>query len=193
MIIVKKQYIAILIYAFFVPSIVFAAEDSGFFEAVDFKLKIENRNVQLDEPLYIKNDRLYVPLRNMCDTLGIPIEWDDNTKEATLNVYDKSIKVSSKTELNEEGVIPDGETALAIGKAILESYMGRPVEYETETEIFYLRAEFLQEKNAWRVIQNFKFKDGIAGGIDGGEFINIEINKNTGEVLYINTYSTFEN
>lgn len=184
----KKRYIAALVCAVLLPPAAFAAGESGLFEATNFKLKIGNENIQLDEPLYVKNDRTYVPLRNICDALGIPVEWDDSNQEAVLDVYDKDIKVSEKTELKEEGVIPDEETALAVGKAILESYMGKPVEYETEDQTYYLTVDYLENFNAWSITQLCCLKNGAWGGYV--YFPNVKISKSTGEVLYINTYST---
>lgn len=44
----------------------------------------------------------------------------------------------------------------------------------------------------WIVVQNFKYKNpNVGGSTDFADFANVKLNKNTGEVMYINTYSTF--
>lgn len=167
------------------------ANVSGVFELADYSIKIGDAAVTLQTPIYENEDRVYVSLRSICDELGIPISWDGEKREVTMDVNNKRVQVSDKTSFKDEGVIPDEETALAVGKAILEKYAGKPMEYETDRTIYFLRTEYLVEKNAWRIIQNFKFQPGIIGGIDGGDFASVELSKNTGEVMYINTHSTY--
>ena len=165
------------------------------FNLLNSNIKLGNKSITMEYPLFIRDNRVYVSIRNLCELLNIPIYWDEQEKEVCVDIYNKKTPVSSKTEYKEEGVIPDEETALAVGKIILEKYAERPMEYETEDKIYYLDTRYLEEENSWQIVQVFRFKDeNVGGGIDGwADFANIKLNKNSGEIMYINTYSTFHN
>ena len=167
------------------------ANSGDLIQGGSYIVKIGNNDINSKYPTYVINDRVYIPLRSFCDTLGIPIGWDDEKKEASVDIYNKKVRVSSDTKLFEGGVIPDEETALAVGKIILERYAGLPMEYETEDKIFYLKVHFDLETNTWRISQWFDFKNGGGWAASGVILPCVYINKNTGEVMYINTYSIF--
>ena len=160
---------------------------SGIFEEVGYNIKFGPNDAQMQYPIYESEDRVYVSVRDMCDNLGIPIEWDEENREINVDMYNKKTPVSDETEYKEEGVIPDEETALTVGKTILEKYIGEPVEYETDDKIYYLDVEFLEQYNAWRMVQYFDFKNGGGWSLTGEnvEPLNISISKSTGEVLYL--------
>ncbi|MBP3505306.1 MAG: hypothetical protein J6K43_02765 [Lachnospiraceae bacterium] len=162
------------------------------FEPSDYNIRLGNDSITLQYPSLMQNDRMYVSVRNLCDALGIPIYWNENKNEVHMDIYNKKVSVSDKTEYKEEGVIPDKETALIVGKAILEKYAGKPMEYETEDKIYYLEVEFLEQYNAWRLYQTFKYKNGGGWSATGQTPPNISINKNTGEVLFIGTSTFFK-
>lgn len=157
-------------------------------------IKSGSNIVEFQHSTFMKNDRIYVSLRDICDMLGVPVFWDDKEKEARLELYDRRINVSDKTESKTEGVIPDEETALSIGKIILEKYMGKSLEYETDDKIYYLKVAFDKRYNGWCVSQTFRYKDDNAVLVVGDvPYVpNIVLSKQTGEVLYINTYSFFD-
>ena len=96
------------------------------------------------------------------------------------------------TLLKEGGVLPDEETALAVGKIILEKYIGKPLEYETDEKIYYLSVTYREDRNAWNIQQFFDYKDGRHWAASGIYLPNITLNKNTGEVMFINTYSSIK-
>lgn len=162
------------------------------FEFSDCNIRLGNEDVKMEYPVFMKDDRVYVSLRNMCDLLGIPIHWNEEENQVHIDIYNKETPVSDKTECKEEGVIPDEETARAIGKIYLEKYSGKQMEYETDEKIYYLRVEFIEEENNWLVVQNFLLKDLNSGGsTDFAEFPHLKLNRSTGEITYINTYGTY--
>ena len=165
----------------------------GVYASTQYNVKFTNKNVSFTKPTYMKDDRIYVSLRDICNALNIPIYWDGDINEATIDVNNKKINVSDKTEYKDCGVIPDEETAYAVGKIILEKYSNSPMEYETKDKIYYLEVEFIEEQNCWSVVQKFKFKAENKGWAAGGNtyYPNVKLNKSTGEILYINTYATF--
>ncbi len=161
---------------------------SGIFEEVGYNIKFGPNDAQMQYPIYESEDRVYVSVRDMCDNLGIPIEWDEENREINVDMYNKKVPVSDETEYKEEGVIPDEETALAIGKTILEKHLGEDVEFETEDKIYYLDVQYLEDTNSWEVFQTFKYKNENEAGIVPTDFFpKVVINKNTGEVIDIRT------
>ena len=160
------------------------------FEFSDCNIRLGNEDVTMEYPVFMQDDRVYVSLRNMCDLLGIPIHWNEEENQVHIDIYNKETPVSDKTEHKEDGVIPDEETARAIGKIYLEKYSGKQMEYETDEEIYYLYACYYEEINAWVVRQTFEYKDENRGWTSGDDVYvpTVTINKDTGEIIYINTF-----
>jgi len=192
----KKIIIASIAISFLTFSFVFATIASSgniVFELCSFNIKLGNSDINVKNTAYLKDNSIYVPLRGICNELGMSVSWNNEKKEATIDKYSKKVNVSHKTVFKEEGVIPDEEIALIVGKTILEKYAGRNMEYESDENIYYLTVIDCPEENAWIVVQNFERKNPMSGGsTDYGDFANVKISKSTGEVIYINTYSTYE-
>lgn len=190
----KKSFLItiILIVTAVLTSVVFAT-NSGIFEQSDCNIRIGNSVVKLQYPIFMNDNRIYVSLRSICDELEIPIKWNREKSEAIMDIYNKKVPVSDKTQFRENGIIPDEQTALVVGKAILEKYAEKSLEYETNDKIYYLIATFDKQYNGWSVSQTFKYKDKDSGWSAGGKFYipTVILNKQTGEVLYINTNSSF--
>ena len=158
----------------------------------DYKIIFGYEDITSQSQSFIQDDKIFVSVRNLCDELNIPIYWDENKKEVHIDIYNKKTPLSDKTEYKEEGVIPDEETALIIGKTILEKYAGRSLEYETEDKIYYIDATYIKRFNAWMISQTYKYK--FVGGWSAGDrfyWPHVILSKNTGEVLYLNTHSDF--
>ena len=179
----KKLFI-VLMFVFLNYTLLVCANVKSSFEIAEFDINIGNDVVKFSYPVYLKDDSVYVSVRELCNRLKIPIHWNEAKREVDINIYDKKIQVSEKTEYNEEGVIPDPETAYLVGKTILEKYCGRTLEYETDTRIYSLDTRYLKEENAWQIIQVFRFKnESSGGGIGWADYVNIKLSKYTGEVL----------
>lgn len=158
----------------------------------EFKIMLGDKDVTEDCTYLLKDNRTYIQLRDFCDIFKVPITWDKETNEVCIDIYNKKIEVSDKTEFKPEGVIPDEETAYTIGKVILEKYAGGAVEYETDERIYYLSTRYIEEDNTWLVLQTFDRKNtNGASGIDWADWMYVKLSKATGEVLYLNTASTF--
>jgi len=144
------------------------------------------QRMNFKNPVYIIDNLTYVPLREFSEKLGIKVDWEEEKKQVKLLVNDKRIDVGDDTEYKDDGVIPDKETALIVGKTILEKYLGRPLEYEAEEGTYYLRAIYHSKDNSWRVEQMCDYKVGGGGGTGpSNPFPVIVLNRNTGEVIYI--------
>ena len=163
------------------------------FGASKYSVRIGDKLLRTKNPILMQDGRIYVPVRDMCDALGFPVEWDGEKGEAVIDVYNKKVPVSENTEFKKEGVIPDAETAYTVGKAILEKYAGEPLEYETEDSIYYLTVRADEQTGTWKVIQTFKYIDEEKGWLagDGFKVPSVTLSKQTGEVLFINLASSF--
>lgn len=168
------------------------SDSNGIFKISNYSVKLGNSIVKLQYPMYLNNDRIYVSLRSICDELKIPLNWNAEKGEAKIDIYHKKIQTSDKTQVKEEGVVPDEETALIVGKAILEKYAGKSLEYETAQKIYNLSVNFIETENAWQIMQTFKYKDGRGWSASGVYFPSVKINKNSGEIMYINTFSSLD-
>ncbi len=171
-------------------TIVFAAETM--YQSKTNAVQIGAEVLQFENDLYNINDKTYVPVRELADYLKIPIDWDSNSEMVSLDTNHKQVHVPEKTEYKPEGVIPDEETAYQVGKIILETYAGKSLEYETDEKVYYLAVRYQEEFNSWYIEQTFDYKDGRGWGAVGIYVPAVILNKNTGEVVSINTYSELD-
>lgn len=177
----KKAIICISLSLFTIVNIYAAEKNNYVIQVGKEELKFEN------EPI-LYNDKIYVSIRELCEKQGIPIIWDETNNKVILDVSKKKVKVSPKTVYKESGIVPDEETALSIGKTILEKYSDREVEYESENGYYYLSASYTENDDTWLVKQNFKIKNGTYNTGDLVYVPYIKLRKSTGEVVGINTY-----
>lgn len=102
-----------------------AADDSNAAEAgKTIKLQIGSRivNVGNEAVIYdaapvIRNDRTLVPIRIITEALGGKVDWNGATKEVTLSINDKEIKMTIGKMLEKYGVAPviiDGRTFVPV-------------------------------------------------------------------------------
>ena len=140
--------------------------------------------VQFDNDFYNVDGMIYVPIRELSEKLCIPIKWNAMKNQVELLVHEKQVVVEDKTKLKESSVIPDEETAINVGKIILEKYVGKSLEYETEKGVFKIRASYHPRDNSWRVEQCCDYKVGGGGGT-ANYLPVVVLNRNTGEVIFI--------
>lgn len=159
-----------------------------------YTIKLGKDTMPMSVQTLIQNDKVYVPIRDMCNALNMPVYWNGDKQEVYVDIYNKRLPVSKYTEYKEGGVISSEKMALKVGKIILEEYSGKSMEYETDNKIYYLTAVFLEEENAWVIRQKMKYKNPkTIFVIEGNAYYpTIKLNKTTGEVLFINTYATFD-
>ncbi len=102
-----------------------AADDSNAAEAgKTIKLQIgscivnvDNEAVIYDVAPVIRNDRTLVPIRIITEALGGKVDWNGATKEVTLSINDKEIKMTIGKTLEKYGVAPviiDGRTFVPV-------------------------------------------------------------------------------
>ena len=195
MIVLRKRFLYCIIFSVFLGIFVSTVGVAANIYLLSGNIvRIGAKDVKFNNDLYIIDEKTYVPIRELSEKMRIPILWNDEKKQLELLTDFKTIHVSDKTELKEEGIIPDEQTAYQIGKIILERYAGEPLEYETDERIYYLQTQFQEKSNSWRISQTYEFKNGNHGWSSGDAFYvpSVILNKNTGEVVSINTYSNIK-
>ncbi|MEI3506008.1 MAG: copper amine oxidase N-terminal domain-containing protein [Anaerotignum faecicola] len=78
---------------------------------------MDNEAVIYDAAPVIRNDRTLVPIRIVTETLGGKVDWNGVTKEVTLNIDGKEIKMTVGKTLEKYGVAPviiDGRTFVPV-------------------------------------------------------------------------------
>lgn len=80
-------------------------------------VNVDNEAVIYDAVPVIRNDRTLVPIRIVTETLGGKVDWNGVTKEVTLNIDGKEIKMTIGKTLEKYGVAPviiDGRTFVPV-------------------------------------------------------------------------------
>lgn len=82
-------------------------------------VNVDNEAVIYDTAPVIRNDRTQVPIRIVTETLGGKVDWNGVTKEVTLHIDGKEIKMTVGKTLEKYGVAPviiDGRTCSLCGR-----------------------------------------------------------------------------
>lgn len=80
-------------------------------------VNVDNEAVIYDTASVIRNDRTLVPIRIVTETLGGKVDWNGVTKEVTLHIDGKEIKMTVGKTLEKYGVAPviiDGRTFVPV-------------------------------------------------------------------------------
>lgn len=147
--------------------------------------------LQFEEPCFTYNSKTYVPVRQLCDYLNIPIIWNGEKNQIEIDSYHKIVSTGKMPNTNvlSDGVVPDKESALMIGKIILESTVGESMEYQDGEYYYCLNGYYYEPLNCWMIQQTcLKNNQPFQGGNNTNDY-SIQINKSTGEVQFINTFS----
>lgn len=98
-------------------------------------VNVDNEAVIYDAAPVIRNDRTLVPIRIVTETLGGKIDWNGVTKEVTLNIDGKEIKMTIGKTLEKYGVAPviiDGRTFVPVRFVVDE--LGATVAWDDATK-----------------------------------------------------------
>lgn len=146
------------------------------------KLTVDGQALKLEHEALLVDGVTYVPLRECAENRGYQVVWNEKARQ--IEVDTRHRKVSDAEKVDEQGVIPDEATALAVGKAILEGALGRSVEYKDGGREFYLTAHYYENTNVWWVDQLGKYEGHIYYGTNA-LCLGVILDKATGEVLHI--------
>ena len=125
-----------------------AADDSNAAEAgKTIKLQIGSRIVNVDNEAVIydaapviRNDRTLGPIRIITEALGGKVDWNGATKEVTLSINDKEIKMTIGKTLEKYGVAPviiDGRTFVPV--RFVADELGANVVWDDATKIVTIK------------------------------------------------------
>lgn len=142
-----KHFILGFVTATFLSAAVIGVSASGLVKDITAKISYEIKTV-LDgeefnpkdtdgtelEPI-IYNGRTYLPVRSLCDALGVSVGWENDTKSIILSTQPNNNNEDTIVTINGENKITLGEINLYLGqiKNQYESYFG-PNVWEQTTE-----------------------------------------------------------
>ena len=98
-------------------------------------VNVDNEAVIYDAAPVIRNDRTLVPIRIVTETLGGKVDWNGVTKEVTLNIDGKEIKMTIGKTLEKYGVAPviiDGRTFVPV--RFVADELGATVAWDNATK-----------------------------------------------------------
>ena len=175
-----KNILSILLITMYISAIVVMASPMP-----NSKLHLGAWEVELEYPMIEKDDRLYISIRELGELMNIPVYWDADTGGVNFDIDHKKVPYSGDTKIVEEGMIQDKETAIAVGRAILESLTGRKMEYEDGDFTYFLQAYYNEKFNMWSVSQGARYKGYVFYAASYVLGPTIRIDKATGEVVSI--------
>ena len=98
-------------------------------------VNVDNEAVIYDAAPVIRNDRTLVPIRIVTETLGGKVDWNGATKEVTLHIDGKEIKMTVGKTLEKYGVAPviiDGRTFVPV--RFVADELGATVAWDNATK-----------------------------------------------------------
>lgn len=98
-------------------------------------VNVDNEAVIYDTAPVIRNDRTLVPIRIVTETLGGKVDWNGVTKEVTLHIDGKKIKMTVGKTLEKYGVAPviiDGRTFVPV--RFVADELGATVAWDNATK-----------------------------------------------------------
>lgn len=99
----------------------------------DINIKKENKNSLMYEPAFIKDDRIYIPLRNTCEVLGYSVDYKESDK--SINIY-KNENMNSMSTDYLEYIMNDNEK---YGITSIKGVYTPSVDEEYAVEAYYSR------------------------------------------------------
>ena len=171
----KKIIIFTVAIIFMINTVVFAAS----LIISETKVLVLGKEEKFENDIYNDNGKIYVPVREFCEKLNIPIEWDEKNKSIKVEAANMVIR-SDSTE--EKDMIPDEETAINVARIILEKHMERKI----ENNMYELSASL--DGDEWHVYLDFSKKSNSFSSHT--PLICVYLSKITGAVKYISTYTT---
>lgn len=134
----KILLVGIILASIFISApLILAASSTIQSYLVDYQLRYRGAlNDSLKYPLISYNDNTYMAIRDVAELWNKNISWDEENQ---------SINLSSRRD--EYNIIKQKETALAIGKAILEEYYGEKITENAMYDATYAMAD----RNFWYI------------------------------------------
>lgn len=157
------------------------------------KLIVDYETQRFEHEPLVLDGVTYVPLRECAEKLGYQVEWDQVRQRIEVDTSRRNVKdLRTNTEdIIEQGVIPDEETALAVGKIILEKALGQSVEYQDGDRKLWLEADYHTAYNEWWICQVGSYEGELCYWTNYFTPF-VALNKSTGEVTRIDLEPTAE-
>lgn len=139
----------------------------------DFMIEIDGKIQDFELPVVLINDHTYIALRQLCERIGYKVDWIEE---------ERKIQLSNGEESEKGDIISQKETALKIGRALLEerfpdTFLNAELVIDAEEHDGVWRVHYVIEREG-------KTEDGEITFVKGGE-IFVEFRKSNGEILKI--------
>jgi hypothetical protein len=96
-------------------------------------LRIWSKPLELDRPLILGNSRSLAGLRQIAETVGAEVSWDDATKSATFHLNDRTVRVTIGSPVAEYWDAKDAQSYLLdVAPVILQDRTMLPVRFLAE-------------------------------------------------------------
>lgn len=133
----KKFLSVLIILVFLVNNNVYAA--STFNVKIDGKkatvkqvdVKIDSKALKSDFNPYVVNGRTFVPIREITESLGATVEWDNKVKSATIKLNDKEVKL----KIDSNVIYTNGEKSVLENDSIPKFAVYSNPKNETKTMV----------------------------------------------------------
>ncbi len=131
--------------------------------AMAIDIKVNEALLELDTPPVLKDSRIYVPFRDIAQSIGAEVEWEPKTKTVTavrsgltvsFRIGDTSIKAGGKAVNAEAPVILENSRTLVPLRAFTEMF-GATVDWDDKTKTASInidRPESLATGSAYREV-----------------------------------------
>ena len=150
---------------------------------VQYPIIIDNTSIEKDIPMISIEDRIYLPIRAMCEVLGLGIEWKEKERQVEI-VTDNSVAENEGIEIGYYGIegwisvdlvefAMTKETAVIIADDIFLQIKGET--FLTETVIG------IDETDDGKCYSVYRYTEPI----EPGEDLSIIIRKSDGKVLRV--------
>lgn len=123
---------------------------------VQYPVKINGVEVEKELPMFDIEDRVYVPIRALCENLDVGINW--NEKEKAVEIMTNKVKsgYDGIEEWNRIDLDITEETAIKIADAIFLQHFGEDFVNTTKMSLYES-----DNKKSFRV---FRYKESVLGG-----------------------------
>lgn len=115
---------------------------------VNFNISMyKSINDRLLYPIISYNDNTYIAIRDMAALLKKNVEWDDESKQITFTSLD-----------NTESIIKNEQTALQMGKAVIEEYFSDRLNESSAYRVTYSEICDPYHNDLWEISVVFNMK-----------------------------------
>ena len=156
----NRFFSGLLMTVFFLPYLVFGVSAEHYsidgYE-VPIEIIINNEKIVTNEGAFLENGITYVPVRSISEALGASVEWNPETRTASVTLTGVTVSFSEQSE-NPENTAVVSENTLFVPVRTLAEALGLSAEWDENYYQVHLTAPTLTVGDEY-VDQNFRNSD----------------------------------